>query len=423
TLLHVAADADRAADADVLIAAALANHRGMWSALAEPDEARIAVLDRATARCASHAERARLLARTAIEVVFVRDRDPVPLLEEAARMAERIDDPRVHAEVMFAQVTAGWQPGTGADLPLTSADLVGLTHRIGDQAGRAHALMWHSLHLRTTGATRAARDALEAAHEIAEAIDHDTLRLYACGYWCAQAMLEGDVAAATAAAEQTRALGEATGQPDAMEWHLSMVANIAVLEGRIDELSAVVLDLPPESALTSIGPYRAFLSVALLRSDRATEGRRLWTRLADTLPEAPRDFTWLGTVCLLALGAEDFNDPVRCRRVHDLAAPFAGQFVNGGVVMWGALDHTLGVLASAAGDTETAGRAFERATRMQEEAGAAGWQIHTQLAWARHLRRADPQSPGIAALVAAADAAARRLGLPALAESAQRLKG
>lgn len=420
TLLDVAADAERAADADVLIGAALANHRGMWSALAEPDGARIAVLDRATARCTSDADRARLLARTAIEVVFLRDRDPLPLMREAATLAQRVDDARVHAEVLFAEVAAGWGPRNGAVLHERSAELVALTDRIGDRVSRAHALMWHSLHLRTIGATGAAREALETAEEIAAAVDHDTLRVYASGYRCAQAMLEGDVSAATAAAERTRALAEATGQPDAMEWYLSMVANIGVLEGRVDEVSAVVLDLPTDSALASIGPYQAFLSVALLQSGRTPDGRRLWARLADTLPEAPRDFTWLGTVCVLALGAENVDDPVRSRAVHDLAEPFAGQFVNGGVVMWGALDHTLGVLASVAGDAESADRAFDRATRMQEEAGAAGWQIHTRLAWARHLRRSQPDSPRIGVLAAEADAAARRYGYPALAEAAQR---
>lgn len=422
TLLDVAADAERAQDDDVLVAAALANHRGMWSALGEPDGARLAVLDRATARCTSDAERARLLARTAIEVVFVPDRDPLPLLHEASALAQHVDDPRVHAEVLFAQVTAGWRPRRSAELHRTSAELVALTNRIGDRAARAHALMWHSVHLRTIGATQAARDALETAHEIADAVDLDTLRLYASGYGCAQAMLEGDVASATAAAERIRVLGETTGQPDAMEWYLSMVANIGVLEGRVDELSAVVLALPAESGLASIGPYRAFMSVALLRSGRLPEGRRLWARVADALPDAPRDFTWLGTVCVLALGAEDVDDPVRLQRVHDLVAPFAGQFVNGGVVMWGALDHTLGVLASAAGDPTAAVAWFQRAVRMQDEAGAVGWQIHTQLAWARHLRQAQPDSVQIGTLLADADAAARRLGYPVLAEAAQRLR-
>lgn len=422
TLLDVAADAEQARDEATLVAAALANHRGMWSALGEPDGARIAGLDRATALCTSDAQRARLLARTAIEVVFVPDRDPLALLHEASTLARGIDDPSIHAEVLFAQVTAGWQPRTGAELHRASAELVALTERVGDHAARAHALMWHSLHLRTIGATRAAREALEAAQRIADADELDTLRLYASGYWCAQAMLEGDVASATAATERTRMLGETTGQPDALEWYLSMVANIGVLEGRAGELSDVVLELPAESALASLGPYRAFTGVALLRSGQLLEGRRVWAEVADTLAGAPRDFTWLGTVCVLALGAEHADDPARCRRVHDLAAPHSGQFVNGGVVMWGALDHTLGLLASAAGDAVSAGRWFEQASHLQEEAGAAGWQIHTQLAWARHLRRTQPDSPRIAALLAAAEAAAGRLGYPALAAAVQRLQ-
>lgn len=424
TLLALAGHAERTGDDGLLVAAALENHRGMWSSLAAPDLERVAVLDRAIARARSDRERARLLARLAIEVVFAPDRDPAPLLERALALALGLDDDRVLAEVRFAQVTAGWGPETAAGLHAVSEELVSITRALGDPVALAHALMWHSVHLRTAGCTREARDVLAEAVALAEQLDHDLLRLFGSGYLCAQAMLEGDVAAASEAAEAVLRHGIATGQPDVGSWYVSILAVLRLAEGRLAEMLDPVLERASseDDELAQVGPFRGVLVQALMRDGRHDEARALWAEVADALPSAPRDFIWLQTVAVLALSAEDAGDPDRAAALRAMVAPHTPQFINGGVVMWGALDHVVGLLAAASGDATAASAAFERAERLQEAAGARLWQVHTTLARARHLLRTGGDAAVAEALADEASAEAHRLGCPALADAGVALR-
>lgn len=423
TLLDVAAAAVEAGDHPVLVSAALENHRGMWSSLAGVDHDRIAVLDQATQHCRSDADQARLLARTAVESVFAPDRDAHAILAQALELSARIDDQTVLAEVQFAQVTAGWEPATAAHLHQVSARLVAVTQGRSNPVAHANALMWHSVHLRTAGQTQSARAALDRARQIAEDLDHDTLRLYGSGYGCAQAMLEGDVRAATDAMQATLHLGQVTGQPDVGNWYVSMLAVLLCQRGRLAELFPMILERwATRDELTELGPFRATVALALADAGRVDEAARLWGDTADALPDTRRDFIWLQTAAALAMAAHEVGDADRAARLHQLVQPHAPQFINGGVVMWGALDHTLGILASVAGDAAAAVRAFDRAERVQEDAGSDLWQVHTYLARARHMQSVDGDPVRIAELLRTASSRAEALGCPALVEQAVRLE-
>lgn len=371
---------------ELLAEAALANHRGVWSAIGETDTERVRVLRRAINVLPPDARalRSRLLARLAVETTFSAHHEEIgDLIGEAESIGRSLSDPTVLVESLAARVTSGWNPGTAAALHESAAEMVVTAEGLADPvwASLAHAFL--GLHLRTAGRRERAREETELAEAIAEGIAHAPMLLLTTAFLAAQAIYEGDVREAERLAMKTLERGQETGQPDAFAWFMGQTLAIRILQGRVPELlnGAIAAAAPlPELPLA-----QASLGVVLVDSGKSDEAAAILRWLVDGLDDLRFDWTWLQTLYYAAHIARGVGHAAPANQLYAALLPYAGQVVNGGAVTLGSVDHALGASAAAAGRNEDAERHFADAAAFEEMAEMRGWAMLSQFEWARLL--------------------------------------
>jgi tetratricopeptide (TPR) repeat protein len=166
--------------------------------------------------------------------------------------------------------------------------------------------------------------------------------------------------------------------------------------------------------------YRAQVGLAMLERGERAEAEQV-IRAAVAIPpigEPGIDYILLAAWAEMGTAAAAVGLLDACRRYYDCLAPFSGGTVltAAAVSFDGAVDHHLGVLASALGRADDAVRHFERAERVHERLGAIAWLGRTRAELAGVL--ADRDLPAdrdrIGGLLDAARATATELGMAGL---------
>src|SRR5262249_28098244 len=123
TFFDAAYLAGRIGDADRLVTAALANHRGWQASSGEVDTERVEVLSAAldAIDVADAPSRARLLATLAVELAYSGDRARISeLADGAVALARRLDDPAILVHALNSHHQALRLPDTLADRLVTT---------------------------------------------------------------------------------------------------------------------------------------------------------------------------------------------------------------------------------------------------------------------------------------------------------------
>ena len=386
TLLEAARLAARLNDADVLVAAALANNRGFSSATGAVDEERVDVLEDALRVVGTDdsAPRASLLALLALELTHAGDYPARrALADEALDVARRVADPAVLAGVLSKRLLTLWVPDTLSERLAETAEAETLADRVGDAEVGFWACLRRAMVALEAGLPDEVDRCLARTENFSDAIRQPVLRWSVLFTRAWRRMLAGDLEGAEAEAIEALQLGNDTGQPDALTIFGAQLVSVRWHQGRLDEV--VDLLAPIAASNPGLPGLMGLLSMCLAASGRQSEAASL---LADAVVEGfdpPYDMFWLPTVVVWAEVAALLGDVVACDVLYRRLEPWHAQFVFSGTNGQGAVALHLGQLALVLGRLEAAEHHVREAAEIHSRLRATYFMARTDLARARLL--------------------------------------
>ena len=383
TLLAAGRLARHAGDTDSLVAAALANNRGIQSTTSRVDTDRVAIIEAALAAVgdADSSLRARLLGLLALERTWDGDLDARrAVTDEALAIARRLGDPAT-LDVLLRRFQAIWHPDTVAERLANTTEAEALADLRGDPVAR-----YWSANLRAISAAESA-DLAEFARcqakqmALATETSQPTLRWLATWTRSAQVLMAGDAAGAEALADEVLRLGTESGQPDAQVFYGGAIVLIRWHQGRTDELIDMHERLMAEFPLPGL---RGHLARVYVDAGRDGDARALLAGETATRFGFPEDAVLLPSLLGWSETAARLQDPVAASILYERLTPWTGQAsFQGGLA--GAVAHYLADLASVLGRYDAAERNFADALALHERLGAPFHIARTHLEWGRML--------------------------------------
>jgi class 3 adenylate cyclase/tetratricopeptide (TPR) repeat protein len=425
TLLAAADLAEQAGDADRLARAALANHRGIWSAAGAVDEDRVRVLEAALHAVGDDPTstlRARLLAQLAAELTF--GPDPArrrALCREALDIARRDGTPRIRAEVIAAFIEATRSPDTVDERMELTAELLAAAETVGNPALLFLGNFFRAIYATEVPDAGEATRCLEAASRLADDL-RQPMFVWMSGIVASTlAATMGRLDEAEELALESFRLARSTGQADAATFFGASQFNVAFHRGRLDQVTAELEEAV--AASPSMVSVQGYAAVAYSEAGRDADAARLFDGLMARLPDLSDQLTWLRLLAQLAEVCAHLGDVARAPVLHALLAPYETRAASTGAGWLGAVPHHLGLLARTLGHYDEADERFAAAERIHEDFGAVPWTARTRLEWAETLVRRN--GPGdverASALLAQALETAAALGLGTIDRRGRRL--
>jgi tetratricopeptide (TPR) repeat protein len=328
-------------------------------------------------------------------------------------IARNIDDPATLAEALGALWLADRRPEAAAERFRLATEMADIARRLGDRALEFRAARASFLSSSEVGDMAGADAALTTCTRLADALGEPVLRWQASYLHINRAWSAGLFNELEGLCEETRRLGELSGQPDHLGHSFGPLGLLRTLQGRPDEaaeLEAAVLEQLPGAVA-----YSAALAWALAEAGRPDEARAIVAQIAQPGFDAMHDdYLRLISVCILARACVRLEEIAYAHELYDLLSPHESVLVVVQTVWFGPVSHDLGLLATAIGRYDEAEGHFARAEEVQERIGARGTLVHTRLEWARMLlRRGRGEDTGRArALLEAARSGAQAAMLP-----------
>ncbi|MDQ1402333.1 MAG: hypothetical protein QOG03_649, partial [Actinomycetota bacterium] len=394
TLLDAAHLADRLGAADLLVRAALANHRGLPSASGAVDEERVAVLELAIEAAGpdDSTARANLLSTLALELTFGRDVSRrTSLAHEAQAMALRLGDDVVVLRVLNTTLMALLVPEALDEVTAMSRQALSLAAKVGDPVAR----FWAAVGELMVQTYRLDGEAIDAAlalmDEMVTEIGQPSLRwlLQSSQSW--RAMVAGDADRSEALATEALQLGNDTGQPDAFAMFGGHILAIRWMQGRQSETVSIVTATVADNP--GIPAFKGSMAQQLASIGSPDEARRL---LADAMGEDfyvdAHDYLWTTTATLFALAAVKVEDVAAAARLWELLEPWADQGLATLATCTGSVNLYLGPLAALLGKSDEAERYFSEADALHRRLPAPFYVGLNNVGCARFLLARD--NPG-----------------------------
>jgi tetratricopeptide (TPR) repeat protein len=303
----------------------------------------------------------------------VPDAEVVTTARQAVELATQAGDAHALADAILAEHDANWYPGTaGRRLPITAAMLAAATES-GDDDLVAEAHLLRATALLELGDPAGREELLTYIAQAGE-LGHARGRWGALTRQATFAQLAGQAEEAARLGEQALELGTAIGIPDAFGCY-------ATCRGA---LVALGVPQPPWEMDTADSMWPMFPLMKAwapaARGDLAAAREALGDfSVLDILTSVGLEGTAVAAVVFAAVGSKEQKT-----WAYQQLQPHAGTHVvvGGCAAYHAAVDHHLGTLAAALGDTEAAEAHFRSALAMHERLGAAGWARLTRLALA-----------------------------------------
>jgi len=391
--LHDAAR--RAADLDDttrLVAAALANDRGIFSQLGVVDAEKVAVLELALDRLdADDPDRALLLATLCAELVYGTLQRRQALADEALTVAQTSGDDAVIVRVLNQVFLPLDVPFLLDDSLARSADAMERAERVGDPVLRFWAVGSRATASARSGDLEEMRRCIEIKTAVAEQLDQPTLRWVATYSRAWRAQIEGDNDLAEQFATEALQIGTDSGQPDASTFFGSQFGYVSYQRGTLGELVPMLEQMMAE-ALDIADVIGGSLALAHAEAGRLDDARRVLEEFAATDFDLPVDGNWSLGMISYALAAIAVGDPRYAAPVFDRLEPWADQWATGGLGSSGPFTIFLGGLATVLGRYDDADAYFARAAESTARAGAKCGAALTDQLWGQML--AERNAPG-----------------------------
>lgn len=373
TLLDAGELAAELHEVDLVAAAAVANNRGMYSKLGEKDEERIAALERALDAAGSDrtSRRAMLLATLFSELEYAADYDErLALIDEAIEIAREVGDDAVLCAVLNRSCVTSAAPHNLERRQHVSRESLSIAQNLGDATLEFWARCGVFQAAIGSGDLAAARDAVEALTNAAEASSRPTFR------WVA-GNLRGVYFAARGETEQLElvgatnfAVGADNGEPDAFDYYAIVLMTARWLQGRVPEILDQLLAAADEQV--EIPSYRAVGAMFQAELGNLAEARDLLQVFKDDDFENRVNNVWSTVLGPAGVAATILGDREAATSIYEKLAPFAGQMICNQAFTMTGVDGILGGLAGLLGDDEAAERHFAEAEAITT-AGGARW--------------------------------------------------
>ena len=368
TLLDAAALAQRLGSSDLLTQAALLNGRGLWSVAGEVDEERLQVLQAALDAVGDEdsADRARLLARCAIELMFSQDDERRhALADEAVAVARRVGDPLALDDVLTSAIPTNSVPWR-MEVTLAYADeLIELTASIDDPQRRALANLWSFVAHLNTGDVETADRHFAEAQRLDRELGQPTLRWLITVWTTFRRLMDGRLDDAERLATEALELGSRTGQPDAFTWYAAQLFELSKQRGQLAGLLETVQgEVADNPGLPAWQMALAVIHCAV--GDRRSAQRVLDEMAPDGMPVVARDVLWLFAVAFLLDVAAEVGDVAKAEALYAAALPYRAWLVTSGVTYLGSAERFLATGASALGRYDDAVGHLEAALAFEE---------------------------------------------------------
>ncbi len=389
TLLDAARRAAALGDTDRLVAAALANNRGWFSAAGVIDTEKVEVLEIALDRLpADHIARALVLSTLCSELAYGSPLERrQALADEAVAIAELSGDDALIVRVLNNLVAPLLVPSLHEQSLARTADSLARAERVGDPVLLFFAVFWRAYVASQASDIDELDRCLDIMASLAERLDQPMLTWSDTAYRSARALIAGDTDRAEELANDALKIGTDGGQPDASIFFGTHLIGVNQRRGTLGELASLLEQMAAD-APTVAGALTAVVALAHAEADRIQDAARLLEELATTDFELPLDSVWLTTVVEYADAAIEVQDPKYARPLFDLLVPCADQFASIGMAgAEGPVSHYLGGLATVLGRYGEADSYFAHAAAVDDRAGAKFFAARTDLGWGRMLAK------------------------------------
>jgi class 3 adenylate cyclase/DNA-binding CsgD family transcriptional regulator len=382
---------------------------GALNAFLGPPPAQSAIVEEALAVLGPDpsATRAHLLIALAGLYGFVRVDETVEWAREAEAIARQLGDDDVLGHVLLGARHVAYHPSRLEEYERIGAELVQLGHRTGALAftlAGENTLAWACLQRGDLDGWRRGADRLERR------LGDRSLpffQLDALVHRAQQAILEGRLADAEAAAESMRPLAAAVGHPAGV-WHGAIVLVNRRLQARDVELRASLERLVQRGG--EVSNYRSSLAAVQARSGATDDALGTLAGLrADGYP-APRSYPWTLTLTELVEAAEVAGDPDAAAHVLAEAGPYSGRIALSGPCLNRPFDQVLAQAALAVGDNELAEGYARKAVEASRRWRAPVFLVRDLVFLAEARRRNGAAVDEVRPLVAEALAVAQPIG-------------
>jgi class 3 adenylate cyclase len=392
TLLDAAHRAAGLGDADRLVAAALANDRGFFSAFGVIDADKVAILEAALEELpVGDARRPLTLANLCQELTYGTPIERrVALADEAIALAEMSGDDATMVRVLNHVSVPLLVPHLLDQSLERSARSLALAERVGDPALLFRAATVRRIAAACAGDIEELDRCFGMAGSRAEQLDQPTLNWVQAFSRATRALVAGDADLAEQLATEALQIGTDSGQPDAAGIFGPQLLGVAFERGTIGELVTII----EQSAIENPGvpSFVAVLALAQAESGDTDAARHLLEEFAATDFQLPLDYVWLTGMACYAEAAIECRDPGYAEPVFERLSPWSGRLVYDSATATGPVDQFLGGLATVMGRYDEANAYFAQCSAFCGRAGAKFYASRTDFSWGRML--AERQAPG-----------------------------
>ena len=365
TLLTAGVLAGELDDPDRMARAAIENNRGFYSSVGAEDAERVdallAALDRRDGQ--DSAEGALLLATLASEATFGTGVDCIDVKRRAKAMAERLGDPVIELRVINLVAETLRSPVNLAERLVDCNRGLELSAGIDDPGARYWAVGNRMRATFEAGLLVESRQLFDEMKALAEEVGQPVMTWLALairGHW---ALFGGDLDEGERIVGEAFALGQASGQPDALVYYGGALIHSLWQRGNAE--SAMALLEPGAEANPGIPGYYAGLSRAAAQGGQVERAQELLDAAkTQSFEHLPMDLLWASGMSMYAECAVLLGDRVATELIFKKLEPWADQFAYIGTYTEGPIAHYLGALATVLGRYDDAERHFALAPDM-----------------------------------------------------------
>ena len=431
TLLDAARRAARTEDTGRLVAAALANDRGFYSAVGAIDADKVEVLNKALDMLdGADPDRSLVLATLCSELTHgsaLEQRQA--LAEEAVAVAESSGDDATVVRVLNHLYVPLQVPALLELALARTSDALARAERVGDPALLFWAAMWRGEVAARAGDIETMDRCIEIHASTAALLNQPIFHWGHTFFLGLRAQIAGDTDRADALASEALRIGTDGGQLDAAVIFGAQLMIVSGQRGTMSDLVPLIEQLATETPDISRWLFGSLLAKAHVEGGRMDQALRLLEEFAASGFDLPLDQVWLTGMVDYAEAAVECRDPRYAAPLFDRLQPWAGQVPATGASALGPVNQYLGGLAAVLGRDADADAYFAEAAAFSDRVGAMFFLARTRLWWGRML--AERLGPGDAEqardLLTKAHAAAVEHGYGQVtrqaAEARQRLDG
>ena len=399
TLLEAADEAERLGATDRVVAAALANSRGFFSAVGGVDHERIGQLERALAALGAERgpTRARLLALLAQELAPAGELERrLALSEEAVEIARGLGDPQVLVEVLNLRFNAILGPEMLQERLNTVREASALAEDLPDPVVRLFASMFTVFANLDAGDRREIDRASEAAISLADQIGQPTLRWISTWTRVLRSWLNGELEAAETQINDAFALGFESEQPDATVVPGVLLMFLRWAQGRAEEIEPVLTQMLADDV--QLPGLKAGLATMHCENGNLDEARAVTNgEVEGGFASLDDDPYQLNSIVLWCHCIADLRHQEAAGVLLPRLAPHRNNVGAASVVTGGTVATAMGQLQSVLGQPADAVASFRAGLDASERLGAPFLVAITRYWWARCLLEAGDDMLGEAA--------------------------